>query len=83
MIADLEYKTNGIFTMFFANTDIGAAAYGAIAAANGGIGNIPTAHLESTLRQFRAAGITIKKHRTKSACKLEEDNLLAELGLAA
>lgn len=78
-LPDLEYKTNGIFTMFFANTDIGAAAYGAIAAANGGIGNIPTAHLDSTMRQLRAAGITIKKYR---ACKLEGDDLLADLGIS-
>lgn len=74
--ADLNYHTDGLFTMFYANTPAGADAWNAIAAQTEGTGQILTSHLQDTLRQLRAAGYSVRK---QSAEKVDADALLAEL----
>lgn len=77
MTYDLEYRINGMFTQFIPNTKAGECAFNAIAAHTDGTGNIFTAHLDSTLKQLRAAGYSVCRARKVSL--VDDDALLAEL----
>lgn len=79
--ADLEYKTEGMFTSFIPNTPEGEQIWKAIAAQNEGVGKIFTFHLDSTLRQIRAAGYVVRKAKKVVLSDEAGDALLAELGL--
>ena len=73
---DLVYSASGMFTVFFANTLAGEDAWRSIAAQNEGTGKILTIHLQSTLRQLRAARYSV--HKSKPVA-IDTNGLLAAL----
>lgn len=75
--SDLSYANEGgLFTVFYANTAAGVAAWKFIAEQNSGTGKIFTTHLDSTLQQLRKAGYTVKQ---QSKSEINDDELLNEL----
>lgn len=77
--ADLEYRTEGMFTSFISNTKEGEHIWKEIAARNEGVGKISTFNLDSTLRQIRAAGYVVRKAKKVVLSDEAGDALLAEV----
>jgi len=74
---DLTYSTSGIVTRFMPETEAGKSVWDKMNAADGN-DVVFTMHLNSVLRQLRAAGYSVGKARM---VKESNESLLAQLGL--
>lgn len=78
-VTDLSYSAiDNMFTAFFANTPAGEQVWKVIAAQSEGTGKVLTAHVESTIRQIRAAGYSVAKEALPND---DGDELLAALAV--
>jgi len=82
MQTDLTCLTQGLFTTFFPNTKAGEEAWREIALKTEGTGKIFTIHLKDTLRQLKAAGLSVKKEKTltKEEQQKELKKIFEEMG---
>jgi len=64
-MTDLTYKTTGLFTTFYAETEAGEDAWRVIAKENEGNAKIFTIHLDRVLYDLRNAGYVVNEGRNR------------------
>lgn len=74
---DIFYKDEGLFTSFIPESDAGISLWKQLAEHTDGTGKVFTIHAESTIKQMRDAGYTVRKHKPMS--KKETDQIYSEL----
>ena len=73
---DLTYRRDGMFTRFFAETEVGAVAWRQIAEQCEGVAAVFCWQEADTLRQLRAAGYVVRMAKTP---EMTIDEILSEL----
>lgn len=70
-MSDLTYLKQGIFTVFFPESEAGQAFWNELASVTQGTGKVATVKLPQFLKDLRKAGYTV--HKVKNRTKEEAD----------
>jgi len=78
METDLIWHDQGLLTAFIPTSKAGEKAWAAMAEDNG---KVLFVHRQSVISQLKKAGYTVRKGNPPKLDSIEDDNLLAQLGI--